>query len=71
MRASIQMMKAQEGPESRGVLLAMIEYRDYLKSIRKDSEAENIDRELSLAMQRQSPVCATCVSVHSLSNAMR
>lgn len=71
MRSSIQMMKAQEGVESRGVMLAMLEYRNYLQGVHRYGEAEEIMQEISLAMHQQTPVCATCVNVHTLLNAMR
>ncbi|HMG02802.1 MAG TPA: tetratricopeptide repeat protein [Edaphobacter sp.] len=71
MRSAIQMLRIQEGGESRGMLLAMLEYRNYLKGVHRDSEAKDIDQELALAMRQQTPVCATCVNVHTLSNAMR
>lgn len=71
IRSAIQMLKAQEGVESRGVLLAMLEYRNYLQEVHRDGEAEEVTQEVSLAMHQQTPVCATCVNVHTLSNAMR
>ncbi len=70
MRSSIRVLKAQESSRSRGVLFALIQYRDYLKDVHRNSDAENISRELSVAMQQQPP-CTTCINVHSLSNAMR
>jgi tetratricopeptide (TPR) repeat protein len=71
MRSSIRMLKAHEGSESRGVLFALIQYRNYLKEVHRDRDAENIASELSSAMQNQAPMCTTCVNVHSLSNAMK
>jgi len=71
MRSAIRMLKAQEVSQSRGVLLAMVQYRNYLKAVHRDADAENISREVSLAMHEQTPSCASCVNVHSLSNAMR
>lgn len=71
MRTGIQMMKAQEGPESRAALLALMEYRNYLEGVHRDREAERIRQEISVAMSRQAPACATCVSVFSLANALK
>lgn len=70
MRSAIQLIKAREGEESRGLVLAMLEYRNYLKGVHRDREAKDIDQELALVRQ-QSPVCAACVNVHALSNAMK
>jgi tetratricopeptide (TPR) repeat protein len=70
MRSAIQLIKAREGEESRGLVLAMLEYRNYLKGVHRDSEAKDIDQELALVRQ-QLPVCAACVNVHALSNAMK
>ncbi|HEY2038075.1 MAG TPA: tetratricopeptide repeat protein [Edaphobacter sp.] len=72
MRLGVQMIKAQEGEESRGFPLAMLEYRNFLKAVHRDRDAENVTREISHAVEQQSPMCATCVNVRSLpSNAMR
>ncbi len=71
MRSAIRILQAQEGAESRGVLLAMVQYRNYLKAVHRNGDAENISREVSLAMHRQTSSCASCINVHSLSNAMR
>jgi tetratricopeptide (TPR) repeat protein len=71
MRAAIQMMKEQEGTESRVALLAMMEYRNYLKEVHRDQEAENLGEEIVLAMKRQEPLCKTCVSASALANALK
>lgn len=72
MRLGIQMIKTQEGQKSRGVPLALMEYRNFLKAVHKDRDADDMTREIEQASQQQAPMCATCVSVHSLSsNAMR
>ena len=71
MRSAIRVMKAREGPESRGLLLAISEYRNYLKGVHRDNDAEKIAQELLPQVQKQAPACTTCVSVRSLSNAMR
>lgn len=72
MRLGIQMIKTKERQESRVVPLAMMEYRNFLKAVHRDRDAETVDREISQAIQQEAPTCATCVSVRTLaSNAMR
>ena len=72
MRLGIRMMKTQAGGESRMVLLAMMEYRNFLKSAHRDRDAEQVIQEISQLVQQQAPMCATCVNVRTLvSNAMR
>jgi tetratricopeptide (TPR) repeat protein len=71
MQSAIRILKTQQGVESRSVVLAMLEYRNYLKGVHRDNDAEAMMQEISLTTHQQTLVCATCVNVHALSNAMR
>lgn len=72
MRLGVQMIKTQEGEESRGFPVAMMQYLNFLKAVHRDRDAESVTREISHAVEQQAPMCATCVNARSLSsNAMR
>lgn len=47
MLASIQIMRSYAGSESRALLGALAEYREYLQSVHREAEVENVSRELA------------------------
>ncbi len=67
LRAGVEMMRAKAGPRSRALLLALAEYRDFLKGTHRDEAAESVTKQLAEA-KSLSIVCATCVTVNSLRN---
>lgn len=71
MRSAIQRIQEREGQDSIAALLSMIEYRNYLKGVHRQGDAENITQQVALALQKQPAVCRTCVNVGSLSNALK
>ena len=70
MRKAVNMMKAHLPADNKTVLLAMRQYRDYLRGVHREREAEDIDRDL-LAAHTREPVCPNCINVRSLSNTLR
>jgi hypothetical protein len=70
MRKAMNMMKAHLPADSKPVLLAMRQYRNYLRGVHRDREAEAIERDL-LAARSLEPVCPNCINVRSLSNTLR
>ena len=70
MRKAVNMMKAHLPADSNTVVLAMRQYRNYLRGVHRDREAENIERDLLAARSRET-VCPNCINVRSLSNALR
>lgn len=69
MLKAVNMLKAYLGPDSKTVLLAMRQYRDYLKSVHRDTEADGIERDI--ASNARGPGCKNCINVHSLSNSLK
>jgi Flp pilus assembly protein TadD len=70
MRDAIVMMKAKIGPESRLLLLALAQYRNYLNSVHREGDAENISKEL-IEVRGRTSFCTTCVTVNSLRDTRR
>jgi hypothetical protein len=69
MLKAVNMLKAYLGPDSKTVLLAMRQYRDYLKSVHRDTEADSIERDI--AASARGPACKDCISIPSLSNSLK
>jgi hypothetical protein len=69
MLKAVNMLKAYLGPDSKTVLLAMRQYRDYLKSVHRDTEADSIERDI--AASARGPACKDCISIRSLSNSLK
>jgi tetratricopeptide (TPR) repeat protein len=65
MREGVRMIKAQSGLQSRTLLLALSQYRDYLKNVHRECDAEDVARELA-ATKSHGPFCSSCVTVNSL-----
>ncbi len=70
MRKAVNMMKAHLPPDSKTVVLAMRQYRNYLRGVHRDREAEGIERDLLAARSRET-ACSNCINVRSLSNTLR
>ncbi len=69
MRTAIEMMRAHPGSE-RAQLLALAEYRDYLKQVHNPGDAEWAEK-MTTEVRNHDSYCGTCINVRSLSNAMR
>jgi hypothetical protein len=69
MHKAVNMMKAHLDPNSKTVMLAMRQYRDYLKSVHRDTEADGIERDI--AASARGPACKNCINVRSLSNSLK
>jgi tetratricopeptide (TPR) repeat protein len=67
MRSAIETMKAQPVPAGRALLLALMEYRNYLRQERRDDDADVVEKQFALAKLQLGPGCGTCVNVRSLS----
>jgi tetratricopeptide (TPR) repeat protein len=70
MRKAVNMLKAHLSPDSKTVLLAMRQYRDYLKSVHRDRDAEGVERDM-LAARSHDPTCKSCINAHTLSNSLK
>lgn len=71
MRSAIETMRAQEEPAGRSLLLALMEYRNYLKEERREVDAEVVERELATAKLQLSNYCSACVNVGSFTGKTR
>jgi tetratricopeptide (TPR) repeat protein len=69
MLKAVSMLKAHLGPDSKTVLLAKRQYRDYLKSVHRDTEADEIEREIASGTRELA--CKNCINVRSLSNSLK
>ncbi|MDE1177383.1 MAG: tetratricopeptide repeat protein [Edaphobacter sp.] len=66
MRSAIETMRAQPVPAGRSLLLALIEYQNYLTQSHRDEEADNVTKELTTEKALLAKECASCVNVQSL-----
>jgi tetratricopeptide (TPR) repeat protein len=71
MRSAIETMRVQDEPAGRSLLLALMEYRNYLKEERRDVDAVVVERELATTKLQLSNYCAACVNAGSLSGKPR
>jgi tetratricopeptide (TPR) repeat protein len=65
MRTAIEIIRSQPGSENRSLVLALAEYRNYLKSVHRNYDADIVAKELTETRNGIS-LCATCVTVNSL-----
>jgi tetratricopeptide (TPR) repeat protein len=66
----LQIVKSQITPGDPTYIYSLAEYRDFLKTAHRDSEAKQLDAQIANSTARLP--CANCsVSVYSLSNALR
>jgi tetratricopeptide (TPR) repeat protein len=70
MLAAVQIMRSHPSHDERSLLLALAEYRDYLRGVHRDNDAENLTREL-VETRNQTTFCTTCVTVNSLRDTRR
>lgn len=66
MRQSIEVMQHQSTTDGRGLLLALVEYRNYLREMQRTCDADVVDRELITAKAQMGGACAACIDVRSL-----
>lgn len=66
MRSAIETMQAQSLPAGRPLLLALMEYRNYLRESRRDNDAEAVEKDLTTAKLQLSHECASCINARSL-----
>jgi len=70
MREGVRIMKAQSGLRNRTVLLALAQYRDYLKDTHREGDVEDVTRELAATKSRDS-FCSSCVTVNTLKSSAK
>jgi tetratricopeptide (TPR) repeat protein len=69
MLSGLKIIRDQTAPGDPTLSYSLIQYRDYLRAMRRTPEAKEVDAELAAAAHQP---CATCsVSVYSLSSTMR
>jgi len=66
MRKAVEVLQAQQQQEDRGLLLALVEYRNYLREMQRTGDADTVDGELTTAMTQMRKGCAGCINVRSL-----
>ncbi len=66
MRQGIEVMQQQSTANGRGLLLALIEYRNYLREMQRTSDADAVDRELIAVKAQMGSTCADCINMRSL-----
>ena len=66
MRQGIEVMQQQSTVDGRGLLLALVEYRNYLRGMQRTSDADAVDRELITAKAQMGSACVDCIDVRSL-----
>ncbi len=66
MRQGIEVMQQQSTANGRGLLLALIEYRNYLREMQRTSDADAIDRELIAVKAQMGSTCVDCINMRSL-----
>jgi tetratricopeptide (TPR) repeat protein len=66
MRLAIDVMQSHAEPADRGLLLALVEYRNYLHAMQRTLDADTVDKQLATARTQMGAVCADCINVRSL-----
>jgi Flp pilus assembly protein TadD len=68
MRAAIDTMQRQPQPAGRSLLLALMEYRNYLRETSRDLDAATVDGQLTTATLRLNGECSACINARSLAS---